>query len=431
MISFSLDNLQEALTPLVGTLTGIRRIASSSLLSGAGGRRCCSPSHMQVPCLRGEVDAYLCGLADYHGKDERCYAKEAHSSAMYASGVQGQRENSTLTGAMFTLHPLTLSGEQVKLAEILLSTGEEGYLLDHENYQFYKVRVANLVAGSFETPISIDLDPDELFKPITSAIDMIRALPRTSRLFHSLAQIKDVFKVKQLPKHYDGYVAYEFPAAGDSSGMAGMEQRHDSHLWTEYVTCSSNSFMGAVRFSRCSGHLRCVNLDCPYHTGFMLCNEIQWKDAIGDEEFAAFLDSITPLSNKRRFERTLELAKKAKNISVKGLEVVLDLKSKSKYPYIQSALLLGQLGKYQQPHVFKMSVKGPGSGVDIVNRMRPSGNLENMWIHFDHVHHVNGWPTMSPHVYDPFVRELMTIATAPMPGPSLENPVPIVLNKKL
>lgn len=44
------------------------------------------------------------------------------------------------------------------------------------------------------------------------------------------------------------------------------------------------------------------------------------SDVIGDDEFASFLDTITPLSNKRRIEQTLETAKKSKNITAKGLE---------------------------------------------------------------------------------------------------------------
>lgn len=42
--------------------------------------------------------------------------------------------------------------------------------------------------------------------------------------------------------------------------------------------------------------------------------------------------------------------------------------------------------------------------------MRPGGSLQHMWVHFNHVHKVSGWPTMSAHVYDPFIRELATAA---------------------
>ncbi|MCO5593948.1 hypothetical protein L7F22_047967 [Adiantum nelumboides] len=126
-------------------------------------------------------------------------------------------------------------------------------------------------------------------------------------------------------------------------------------------------------------------------------------------KLANLLDSVTPLSNKHKTEKSLEKsARRGKYITSEGLEIVLDLKSKSKYPFIHSLLFLGKLKTAQQPHVFEMLVKGPGSGVDLVNRIRLGGNLEHMWVH---VHRVQGWPTMSAHVYDPFVRELLTIAT--------------------
>ena len=58
----------------------------------------------------------------------------------------------------------------------------------------------------------------------------------------------------------------------------------------------------------------------------------------------------------------------------------------------------------QRSHVFKMSTSGPGSGVDIVERMRRSGkgDLRHSWVCFDHVKRVtDGWTTMACHVYDP------------------------------
>ena len=54
-------------------------------------------------------------------------------------------------------------------------------------------------------------------------------------------------------------------------------------------------------------------------------------------------------------------------------------------------------------HVFKMSIIGPGSGVELVNRMRQDavGDLRRSWVCFDHVIGVVGWTTMAAHVYDP------------------------------
>ena len=420
--------------------------------------------------------------------------------------VSTLKEHFQLKGEHISLCPLTLSGPQVKLEPIQSLGGEDVFLLDHELYQFYKVvscsgRSTVNSTGSKGAPILLDTDYDDVSETKNSVMDMIRCLPLQSNLFIALSQIKEVKKVQELPLFYDDYVAFELPPCRQYSGMYGMEQKYDSHLWTEYVTCSSDSFDGVVRFSRCSGHLRCINIDCSYYLRTKLNNESQWRgrlnrsspiglisreygtlsclhcgqmlecvatcpavvyyclprdkqnvrrcalhlgchkhpiakvqrrvtvhrigeilkehasrdpfttakqlehstteeiimnrfvgeasDAeINDEEFAEFLDTITPLSNKRRIERSLEYAKRSKNITAKGLEAVLDLKHKCTYPFIHSILFPGQLANDQQPHVFKMYVKGPGSGVDLVNRMQPEGNLKDMWVHFDHVHHV-------------------------------------------
>jgi hypothetical protein len=58
-----------------------------------------------------------------------------------------------------------------------------------------------------------------------------------------------------------------------------------------------------------------------------------------------------------------------------------------------------------------MSTKGPGSGVDLVQRMQSGGDLEKSWVMSDVMHrmHDNKWCTMSAHVYDHFYRGLCTI----------------------
>jgi hypothetical protein len=64
--------------------------------------------------------------------------------------------------------------------------------------------------------------------------------------------------------------------------------------------------------------------------------------------------------------------------------------------------------------VFKMSEVGPGSGVYLVNRMQPGGDLEHAWIMFDHVKRVKNWTTMACHVYDSAYCQVMTIAVCDM-----------------
>jgi 6-phosphofructokinase len=64
--------------------------------------------------------------------------------------------------------------------------------------------------------------------------------------------------------------------------------------------------------------------------------------------------------------------------------------------------------------VFKMSEVGPGSGVHLVKRMQLGGDLEDVWIIFDHVKRVKHWTTMACHVYDSVYCQVMTIAVCDM-----------------
>ena len=61
-----------------------------------------------------------------------------------------------------------------------------------------------------------------------------------------------------------------------------------------------------------------------------------------------------------------------------------------------------------------MSEVGPTSGVDLVKRMQPGGDLECTWVMFDHVKRVKDWTTMACHVYDFVYCKVMTIAVCDM-----------------
>ncbi len=95
------------------------------------------------------------------------------------------------------------------------------------------------------------------------------------------------------------------------------------------------------------------------------------------------------------------------------IDSILELKSKSQYDYIQEYCFLGQvLG--QKVFIFKMSINGVGSGVNLVTQMLPSRDLQNAWIMFDHVKRVVGWTTMTCHVYDSAYCKVMTIVVCDM-----------------
>ena len=56
-----------------------------------------------------------------------------------------------------------------------------------------------------------------------------------------------------------------------------------------------------------------------------------------------------------------------------------------------------------------MLVDGSGSGVDLTKYMQLGRDLENEWLMFDHVKHVQAWTTMEYHVYDAMYYKVMTI----------------------
>jgi hypothetical protein len=56
----------------------------------------------------------------------------------------------------------------------------------------------------------------------------------------------------------------------------------------------------------------------------------------------------------------------------------------------------------------------PGSGMDLVKRMQPGGDLQDGWIMFDHVKRVKKWTIMACHVYDSAYCHVMTIAICDM-----------------
>ena len=80
--------------------------------------------------------------------------------------------------------------------------------------------------------------------------------------------------------------------------------------------------------------------------------------------------------------------------------------------YIHSNFFLGQ--SKDKVYVFKMLEDGPKSGVDLVKRMQPRGDLENAWLMFDHVKCVKEWTTMVCHVYDATYYKVISIAICNM-----------------
>lgn len=92
------------------------------------------------------------------------------------------------------------------------------------------------------------------------------------------------------------------------------------------------------------------------------------------------------------------------------IDGIAKLRGVSNWAFVQSNRFPGQGDEADKVFVFKMSEVGPGSGVDLVRRMQPSGDLEHAWMMFDHVKRVSKWTTMACHVYDGTFQRILTIA---------------------
>lgn len=195
-----------------------------------------------------------------------------------------------LQGKAFSLKPLSLNIEQCKLEPIQLSDNAEGFLLDSAANHLYRVCIDE-ATGKDKTILHGLGDEgceEELYvhhnvhgmasgsgsniEP-SSVFDLIKAMPLNSSLHAAMQSVKDFRKLLELPRCYDGYVAFELPPCASKSSMIGMEQKNDSHDWIEYVTSTYDCFEGVVHFSRCSGHLRCISLDCSYYMRLGFHNE--------------------------------------------------------------------------------------------------------------------------------------------------------------
>lgn len=96
------------------------------------------------------------------------------------------------------------------------------------------------------------------------------------------------------------------------------------------------------------------------------------------------------------------------------MDNITKLRGPSNWPYSQENKFPGQGSETDKVFVFKMSELGPCSGVDLVKRMLPGGDLENAWLMFNRVKRVQNWTTMVCHVYDASYCRVMTIAVCDM-----------------
>jgi hypothetical protein len=115
--------------------------------------------------------------------------------------------------------------------------------------------------------------------------------------------------------------------------------------------------------------------------------------------------------------------KSFKNVTKKNgyIDIILELKRRQCYNYIQDSDFLGQ--GVPKVYLFKMSTHGLASGVDIVMRMQLGRDFENAWIMFDHVKHVQGWTTMGCHGFDMAYCKVLTIDICDMQSEDVDSQI--------
>ena len=133
---------------------------------------------------------------------------------------------------------------------------------------------------------------------------------------------------------------------------------------------------------------------------------------LSDKDLGEVLAKLAPTLDKRRLSRWRKEAQEEVGQPTTSYDSIFSLKKRLLFDFFQSMAFPGQFefSGFDRCHIFKMSTQGPGNGVDLVNKMRPGGELESCWIFFDFVKRMQEWTTMACHVYNPYVQEMQTIA---------------------
>jgi hypothetical protein len=80
------------------------------------------------------------------------------------------------------------------------------------------------------------------------------------------------------------------------------------------------------------------------------------------------------------------------------MDSITILRGCSNWPYVQKNIFPSQGSNSDKVFLLKIIEVGPGSSVDLVKRMQPSGDLQNAWIMFNHIKRVKKWTTMACNV---------------------------------
>ena len=90
------------------------------------------------------------------------------------------------------------------------------------------------------------------------------------------------------------------------------------------------------------------------------------------------------------------------------MDRIMVLKDHLGFEHVHSSMYPSQLK--DKVFVFKMSIDLPRNCVDLVKHMQVGGDMNNLWIMFDHVKCLKDWTTLACHVYDSEYCKVLTIA---------------------
>ena len=98
---------------------------------------------------------------------------------------------------------------------------------------------------------------------------------------------------------------------------------------------------------------------------------------LSDKDLSEVLAKLAPTLDKRRLSRWQKEAQVEAGHPIGDYDAIFKLKKRLLFDYFQSMVFPGQLefSSFNRCHVFKMSTQGPGNGVELVNKMRPGGEL--------------------------------------------------------
>jgi hypothetical protein len=141
---------------------------------------------------------------------------------------------------------------------------------------------------------------------------------------------------------------------------------------------------------------------------------VKVSDSLSKDEETEIWETLQVLSTPSKFMSLLrsvwKLSKDDAGSSI--FDMLRKMQERVVFLYLQKYWFPGQGSETELPFIFKMLVKGHGSGLDLLKRTRPGEDLDGTWVMFDVMHQIkDGWLTLSAHVYDHHYCALCTIFT--------------------